>query len=628
MHFRPENIAPFVVWLRHYNVQHLRADLFAGLTVAVVALPQSMAYALIAGLPVQYGLYASIVPTILGSLWGSSAHLITGPTTAVSLVVFSTLNEVAQPGSGVYLELAFFLALMIGAVQIVMGVARLGNLLNFVSHAVLLGFTAGAAVLIAFKQLPALLGIPLEKGKAFLVALIHLLLNLHQTHLATLLIGLATIATILVIKKLRPAWPGTLVAMILVGLLVLLFELDGRGVAVVGAVPSSLPPFNLPLVESFDQVGKLAPGALAIAILGLVEAVSIAKSIADQTRQRLNVNREFVAQGLSNLGAAFFSGYPGSGSFTRSAVNFRAGGRTPVSAIVSALAIGAVALTAGPLAAKLPLAALAGVLIVVAYQLVRVQDIARTIRATRSDAAVLVITFLATVLLNIEFAIYIGILLSIGLHLARTSHPQMDSLVPDKATGKLKATNHGDTCCQMEIVQIDGSIFFGSAAFVLDDLQRRLRTHPDVANFLLRMHHVNTMDASGVHALEIVLEEIQRRGGGLYFAGVHHQVFLTLKNSGLLKDAGDTHIHTSTGRAIRQAMRENFCPAVCAACPVFVFEECPPLKAGDWSIFGAGVQPRLCMLPKPKRKKPKEASLWKDDGEEGDPEAHLRQDRQ
>lgn len=617
MHFRPENIVPFVAWLRHYNTRHLRADIFAGLTVAVVALPQSMAYALIAGLPVQYGLYASIVPTIVGSLWGSSAHLITGPTTAVSLVVFSTLSEVAPPGSGIYLELAFFLALMIGAVQIVMGVARLGNLLNFVSHAVLLGFTAGAAVLIAFKQLPALLGIPLEKGKAFLVGLIHLLLNLHQTHLATLLIGLATIAIILVIKRLRPNWPGTLVAMILVGVLVLLFDLDSRGVAVVGAVPSSLPPFNLPLVESLAQVGKLAPGALAIAILGLVEAVSIAKSIADQTRQRLNVNREFVAQGLSNVGAAFFSGYPGSGSFTRSAVNFRAGGRTPVSAVVSALAIAIVALTAGPLAAKLPLAALAGVLIVVAYQLVRVRDIARTIRATRSDAAVLVITFLATLLLNIEFAIYIGILLSIGLHLARTSHPQIESLVPDKATGKLTATDHGDACCQMEIVQIDGSIFFGSAAFVLDDLQRRLRTHPDVANLLLRMHHVNTMDASGVHALEIILEEIQRRGGGFYFAGVHHQVFLTLKNSGLMKDAGETHIHTSTGRAIRQAMRENFCPAVCAACPVFVFEECPPLKAGDWSIFGAGVQPRLCMLSKPKKKKPKAASLWKDDGEDG-----------
>lgn len=610
MHFRPENILPFVAWLRHYHAGHLRADITAGLTVAVVALPQSMAVALIAGLPVEYGLYASIVPAILGSLWGSSAHLVTGPTTAVSLVVFSTLSELAAPGSAAYLELVFFLALMIGGVQIVMGMARLGALLNFVSHAVLLGFTAGAAVLIAFKQLPALLGIPLEKSAHFLRSLFTLMIGLPETHFLTLLLGVITIAMILAIKKWRPRWPGTLMAMIVVGGVVYLFDLEARGVAVVGAIPGRLPPFHVPAMEAAAQVGQLAPGALAIAILGLVEAVSIAKAIADQTRQRLNVNREFVAQGLANVGAAFFSGYPGSGSFVRSAINFRAGGRTPVSAVVSALAIALVALTAGPLAAALPLAALAGVLIVVAYELIQVRAITRTIRATRSDAAVLVITFLATVLLTIEFAIYIGILLSIGLHLARTSHPRIDSMVPDKGTGKLVGIHHGDTCCQMEIVQIEGSIFFGSAVFVLDDLQRRLRQHPDVANLLIRMHHVNTMDASGVHVLEILLDEIKRRRGGLYFAGVHHPVFLTLKNSGLLRDAGDTHIHTSSGRAIRQAMRENFCPAVCAACPVFIFEECPALKAGDWSIFGAGVQPRICMLPRRETQTSKEASLW------------------
>jgi len=626
MHVRPENILPFVAWLRHYDRRHLRADIFAGLTVAVVSLPQSMAYALIAGLPVQYGLYASIVPTILGGLWGSSAHLITGPATAVSLVVFSTLNEVAQPGTAVYLELALFLALMMGILQIAMGVARMGNLLNFVSHSVLLGFTAGAAVLIVFQQLPALLGIHLERGGTFLLELVHLTSLLHRTHLLTLLISLGTVAVILFFKKWLPNWPGTLIAMVLMGVLVFFFNLSARGVAVVGAIPDSLPPFRLPGAEAFARAGQLVPGALALAILGLVEAVSIAKTIADQTRQRLNINREFVAQGLANLGAGLFSGFPGSGSFTRSAVNFRSGGRTPVSAVVSALAIGVIVLTAGPLTAELPMATLAGVLVVVAYQLVRVRDIARTIRATRSDAAVLVLTFLSTLLLNIEFAIYIGILLSIGLHLARTSHPHIDSLVPDKATGKMAVTRHGDSCCQLEIVQIDGSIFFGSAAFVLDDLQRRLRTHPDVANLLLRMHHVNTMDASGVHVMEIVLEEVQRRGGGLYFAGVHHQVFLTLKNSGLLRDAGDTHVHAATGRAIRHAMRENFCPVVCAACPVFVFEECPSLKAGDWSIFGAGVQPRLCMLPKANEKKPKDASRGEPNGEKRTPSTRLEQD--
>jgi SulP family sulfate permease len=568
--------------------------MFAGLTVAVVAVPQSMAYALIAGLPVQYGLYASIVPTIIGCLWGSSAHLITGPTTAVSLVVFSSLSSLAVPESAGYIELALFMALLVGVLQIVMGMARLGALLNFVSHAVLLGFTAGAAVLIAFKQLPGLLGLEIEKSSVFLISLHRIMTNLDQAHLITLALGLVTVAVILIIKRLRPLWPGTLIAMILVGVLVAVFDLDQRGVTVVGAIPRSLPPLHIPSPAALSQLGQLAPGALAIAILGLVEATSIARAIADQTRQRLNINREFVGQGLANLSAGLFSGYPGSGSFTRSAVNFRSGARTPLSGIISGVVVAVTVLLAAPLAAKLPLSSLAGVLIVVAYEMVRKEDIARTVRSTRSDAAVLVITFLATLVLNIEFAIYVGVLLSIGLHLAATSHPQIYSVVPDPGSGKMVGSAYGETCCQMDIIHIEGSVFFGSAAFVLSDLQRRLRNHPNTANLLIRMHRVNTMDASGIHCLEIVLEEIRQRGGGIYFAGMNHRVFEIFKNSGLLKDVGESHVRSRTGTTVRQAMKESFCPAICAACQYSVFEECPELKKGNWEIFGQGVKPRIC----------------------------------
>ncbi len=597
MHVHPDAFFPFLSWARQYGRRHLKADVFAGLTVAVVALPQSMAYALIAGLPVQYGLYASIVPAIIGSLWGSSAQLITGPTTAVSLVVFSTLSGLAQTGSLPYLDLCLFLALMIGALQVVMGFARFGGLLNFVSHAVLLGFTAGAAVLIAFKQLPGLLGIQVEKGGHFLLQVIGLVTQLDQVNIPTLALGLLTILVIIAVKILRPNWPGTLMAMTLVGALVAGFDLHHSDVRVVGAIPRALPSFRLPSFSAIEHLGKLAPGVLAIAILGLVEAVSIAKTIADQTRQRLNINREFVGQGLANMAAACFGGYPVSGSFTRSAVNFRAGGKTPVSGVVSGAAIAATVLLAAPLAAVLPHSALAGVLIVVAYDLVRVKDIARTIRATRSDAAVLMVTFLSTLVLNIEFAIYVGMLLSIGLHLAKTSHPRIYGVIPDLETGKMRASDHDDGCCQMIMIQIEGSVFFGSATAVLDDLQRRLRSHPGSANLLIRMHHVNTMDASGVHLIEIVLEDIRQRGGGIFFSGVNHRVFMVLKNASLLKDIGETHVHASTRNAIRQAMREYFCPAQCAACEVTIFEECPELKSGNWEIFGTGVLPRDCRLP-------------------------------
>jgi len=232
-----DDFVPFVSWIRGYGRPQIKADLFAGLTVAVVAVPQSMAYALIAGLPVQYGLYASIVPTIVGCLWGSSAHLITGPTTTVSLVVFSTLHNLAPPGSPEYLGLVLFLSLLVGTLKIAMGVARLGNLLNFVSHSVLLGFMAGAAVLIAFKQLPGLLGVKIAKTSLFYEHLFSLTLNLHKTDLLTLLLGVITIATIVTLRKVRRHWPSTLLAMILVGAVVALFDLDSRGVAVVGSIP-------------------------------------------------------------------------------------------------------------------------------------------------------------------------------------------------------------------------------------------------------------------------------------------------------------------------------------------------------------------------------------------------------
>ncbi len=599
MHFHPQNYVPFVAWLRSYRWRFFKPDLFAGLTVAVVAVPQSMAYALIAGLPVEYGLYASIVPTIVGCLWGSSAHLITGPTTTASLVVFGTLSPLAAAGSPDYIQLALFLSLLVGLLKIAMGLARLGALLNFVSHAVLTGFTTGAAVLIATKQLPALLGLRLPKRVLFSEQLYEVLRHLHQVQWLPALLGLGTILVIVTVRKIRPAWPGTLLAMALCGGLVALFGLDQRGVAVVGAIPSGLPPLSWPTLLDIDQVAPLAPGALAIAILGLVEAMTIARTIADVTRQRLNVNQEFIGQGLANVAAALFSGYPGSGSFTRSAVNYRSGAKTPLSGIISSLAVAVTLLLAAPLAAKLPMAALSGVLIVVAWEMVHPREIVRTVKSTRADAAVLLVTFGCTLFLSVEFAVYVGVLLSIGLHLAAISHPRIYSMVPDPATGKMVGSAYGDICCQMDIVHVEGSIFFGSTAFVSDDLQRRLRNHPATAHLLVRMHKVNTLDASGIHVLEILLAELRRREGGLYFSGVNHRVFEVLKNSGLLREVGEENIRTTTGAAIRQAMRESFCAEVCATCPVVVFRECPDLKKGNWEIFGAGIQPRAC----PERRK-------------------------
>ncbi len=599
MHIDIKDYAPFLHWIQGYRHHHFKADLLSGLTVAVIAVPQSMAYALIAGLPVHYGLYASIFPTIVGCLWGSSAHLITGPTTAISLVVFSTLSKLAPAGTPQYLELAFFLALMVGLLQVIMGVARFGALLNYVSHSVILGFTAGAAVLIGFKQVPALLGIEIEKGGVFFGTLLRILTNLNDLHPVTLILGGLTIGIIFALKRFHPAWPGALIAMIAVGLIVAAFRLDARGVVVVGAIPRSLPPFHLPSLELGIKISELAPGALAIAILGLVEAVSIAKAISSQTRQQLNINREIIGQGLANTTASLFSGYAGSGSFTRSAVNYQSGAKTPMSGVFSGIVVAVTLLLIAPLAAKLPLSALSGVLIIVAVEMVQKDDIIRAVRATRSDAAVLITTFLSTLLLNIEFAIYVGVLLSIGMHLAQTSHPRIYSTVPDLDTGKMIGSVYGQKCPQMDIVRIEGSLFFGSSAYIHQDLQARLGHHPQTANLLLRMHRVNVLDASGVHVLEMLHEEVKRRGGSLYFAGINSRVFEVMKNSDLIKELGETHLRSNTGSAIRQAMIDTYCPAACKMCDMHVFNECAELKEGNWAIFGPGVRPNFCSIARP-----------------------------
>jgi sulfate permease, SulP family len=599
-------ITPFVPWLRNYQTSFLRNDITAGLTVAVVAIPASMAFALIAGLPVQVGLYASILPTILGCLWGSSAHLITGPTTAVSFLVLAALNTLAEPGSPHYVELAFALALVVGLIQAGLGIVRLGVFLNFISHSVILGFSAGAAVLIAFEQLPNLVGLTVSKKGPMVGILLGVFANLHQVHLITLLLGILTVVVIVLLKKWRPAWPGTLIAMIITGGVVAVFDLSARGVALVGTIPRSLPPIHSPVAVAIENFSALVPGAFTIALLGLVEAVSIAQAIAKQTRQRLDINQEFIGQGISNIGAAFFSGYPGSGSFIRSAINFRSGARTPLSGVIAGLTVAVLVLLAAPLAGSLPKATLAGVLLVVAVEMIHLEDIRRVIRSTRNDAAVLTVTFLGTLLLNIEFAVYAGVLLSIGLHLKTTSHPRIFSTLPDLISGKMVPADYGRMCCQMDIIRVEGSIFFGSSAFVLEDLQRRIRSHPRMLGLLIRMHQVNNFDASGVHLLEQVARELRARGGGLYFSGVNTRVFQVFKNSGLLAEVGETHIRTSTRAAIREAMREAFCPMVCAACGVAVFQECRELKRGNWEILGKGAAPRcghsaaehLAMAPK------------------------------
>ena len=331
-----QSIFPFLVWLRFTTRESIKADFQAGLTGAVIVLPQGVAFATIAGLPPEYGLYTAMVTPVVAALFGSSFHLVSGPTTAISIVVFSAISHHAQPGSPEFVTLALTLTFLAGVYQLVFGLARMGVLVNFVSHTVVIGFTAGAAILIATSQLKHITGIPVPKGESFLHTWMDLYNGMGDINLYLVMIALLTLFTAILVRKLAPRLPSLLIGMIAGSLLAVFLKQFTDDISLVGEIPAHLPPLSSPEF-SLQTFKMLAPEAFAVALLGLIEAVSISRAVATRSSQRIDASQEFIGQGLSNIVGSFFSSYAGSGSFTRSAVNYGAGAKTPLSAIFSAL---------------------------------------------------------------------------------------------------------------------------------------------------------------------------------------------------------------------------------------------------------------------------------------------------
>ncbi|MBA5248130.1 MAG: SulP family inorganic anion transporter, partial [Gammaproteobacteria bacterium] len=430
MDFR--HLFPFLAWFKLVTKETLKADLIAGLTGAVIVLPQGVAFATIAGLPPEYGLYTAMVTPIIAALFGSSLHLVSGPTTAISIVVFSAISHHAEPGSAEFISLALTLTLLAGIYQLAFGLARLGAMVNFVSHTVVIGFTAGAAILIASSQLSHITGIFVPKGESFLHTLMGLYQGMGNTNFYLVTIGLTTLVTAILIKKFLPKLPNLLIAMIVGSLLAIYFQQFTSNIKLVGEIPAHLPPFSMPDF-SFKTIKMLAPEAFAVALLGLIEAVSISRAVATKSNQRIHANQEFIGQGMSNIFGSFMSSYAGSGSFTRSGLNYASGAKTPLSAIFAAIILMAIVLLIAPLMGYLPIAAMAGVILVVAYNLIDFHHIRETLSFSVEESAVLITTFLATLFLELEFAIYLGVLLSLILFLAKTSTPEIHTLSLDDA---------------------------------------------------------------------------------------------------------------------------------------------------------------------------------------------------
>ncbi len=565
-------------WKGRVTTVNLKADFLAGLTGAIIVLPQGVAFALIAGLPAEYGLYTAIVPTAMAALFGSSHHLISGPTTAISVVIFTNLAVLAQPFTPHYIQLALALTFLAGLVQLGLGMAKMGGLINFVSQAVMTGFTVGAALIIALGQIGHLLGLHLPR-QSFWKFGQTVWEQLPHTNLNALAVGACAVATAAFFRARYPRLPGLLLAMLAASTLAALL---GGDLAMVGALPSQLPPLSLPLVNPIE-LAALMPGAVAVAMLGLAEAVSIARSVASRTGQALDNNQEFIGQGLANIAGSFTSSYASSGSFTRTGVNLAAGAKTPVAALVSAAAVGAVLLLVAPLTAYLPMAAVAGVLLVVAFGLIHVREIHRIMRTSRVESIIMGITAVSCVLVNLEFALFSGVMLSLLFYLNRTAHPHFITLAPDPSLPRRPWSNVKRKglaeCPQIKILRLDGSIFFGAVNNITVELHQILSHEPEKKHILLVASGVNFIDVTGC---QMVFQEetiLAKEGRKLYLCSLKEEVLDTLRRCGCMGGLGKDVVFRKKPEALRGVLK-NLDDNVCACCEARVFAECRNLPYG------------------------------------------------
>jgi len=569
---------PFLRWWPRVNRTSTRADLIAGLTGGLILVPQGVAFATIAGMPPEYGLYAAMLPAVIAALWGSSWHLVSGPTTAISIVVFATMSPLAEAGSAAYVQLVLSLTFLVGVFQLLLGVFRFGTLVNFVSHTVVVGFTAGAAVLIAASQVKNFFGIAIPRGSSVTKVLQGLVEQAGHINLFITAVAVVTVVSCVAAKRWWPKVPHMIVGMVCGS--VLAFGLNAQwgleltGITSIGALQIGLPPLSMPDLSA-RSLQQLAPIAFAVALLALTEAVSIARAMALKSGQRIDGNQEFIGQGLSNLAGSFFSGYASSGSFNRSGLNLAAGAKTPMAAVYSAVFLLLIMLFLAPLAKYLPVAAMAGILFVVAWGLIDFHAIGETMRASRSEAAILFATLIATLTIELEFAIYIGVGLSLLMYLKRTSQPGLDDVKP--VPGQMPpafsdSTGLGD-CPQLKIVRINGSIFFGAANHLQEALQRIDETEPQHTHVLLVASGINFVDLTGAHMLA---QEAQRRramGGALSLFNVKEEPMEMLRRSGAYETIGADNFF-AMGDDVMSTLKGRLNQSICSRCTARVFSPC------------------------------------------------------
>jgi SulP family sulfate permease len=537
-----QRFLPFLDWLgRLKDRRTLRADIVAGVTVALVLVPQSMAYAQLAGLPAYYGLYASFLPPMVGALFGSSRQLATGPVAVVSLMTAAALEPLASSGTEGYLAYAVILAIMVGLFQLALGLLRMGVLVDFLSHPVVLGFTNAGAIIIATSQIGKLFGVSAEKAQHHYETVWNTIqAAMQHTHWTTFAVGVLAFTIMVLMRKFTPKAPNVLVAVAVTTILSWSMGFQEAGGKVVGSIPVGLPGMVIPAFD-WEIFSELIGVAIAIALIGFMEAISIAKAMAARTRQRLDADQELVGQGLSNIVSGFFQGYAVSGSFSRSAVNINAGAITGFSSIVTGLVVAVTLLWLTPLLYHLPQATLAAVIIMAVINLVKVEPIIHAWKAEPHDGFVAVVTFVLTLAMapHLDKGIIVGVLLSLGLFVYRTMRPRV-ALLSRFHDGTLRDidVHNLETCESIAIMRFDGSLYFANAGFFETTVLNLLASQPELKFIIIDAQGINQLDATGEAMLCHLAERLQKSGVKMLFGRMKKQFMDTLKRTGALECHG------------------------------------------------------------------------------------------
>ena len=536
-----------------FSAGTLKADILAGLTVSLVAIPQSLAYAQLAGVPAYYGLYAALIPTIVGALFGSSNQLSTGPVAMTSLLTAASIAPLAAQGTDLFISYVILLALISGFIQIAFGVMRAGIMLNFLSNPVLMGFINAAAIIIGLSQLPTLMGIPFAQSTHFMLDISQVILHIDQLHMPSLGFGLVAILLLVGFKQWAPGLPGVLVTVVVLTLTSFLIDYAGMGGAVVGVVPEGLPTLSVPPLD-WQATVTLLPAAFVIALISFMEAMSSCKVISIKTRQPWDENRELIGQGLAKVAAAFCQSMPVSGSFSRSALNLASEAKTPLASIISALFVLITLLFFTSLLHHLPKPVLAAVIMVAVLNLVNFQSIKNAWLASKDDGVAALLTFIATLSFapNIQNGILTGILLSLALLLLRLMHPRIavlgqhsDTTLRDAVLHKLPPLHP-----QLGAIRFDGALRFVNVSYFENAILKLERENPRMVFILVQCSGINQIDASGIEMLKNLSERLESNGIHLAFSSVKHQVSNVMQTTGLLDLVGNDNIFATDRDAI------------------------------------------------------------------------------